>query len=101
MTFMTIATSRALRVIGPGQAKAPAGLAGYAGTRPPVALKPVVPVSAAGIRLEPPASVPNANGVNCAATDAAAPPLDPPDCLRVFHGLRVMPVSGLIVTGPT
>ncbi len=50
------------------------------------------------MRTEPPPSVPSENGVMPAATDAAAPALEPPGVLFKFHGLRVMPVSGLSPT---
>ena len=46
------------------------------------------------MRIEPPPSVPSASGVIPAATEAAAPALEPPGVLAGFHGLRVMPVSG-------
>ena len=52
------------------------------------------PVRQPGMRTEPPPSVPSANGVMPAATEAAAPALEPPGVLARFHGLRVMPVSG-------
>src|SRR3546814_16582564 len=52
------------------------------------------------MRIEPPASVAKAACPIPAATAAAAPPLEPPDPLLWSHGLRVTPVSGLIVKGP-
>ena len=52
------------------------------------------------MRIEPPASVPTAVAPKPAATAAAAPPEEPPGVLSRFHGLRVTPVSGLMVTGP-
>src|SRR5262249_60127218 len=59
---------------------------------------PASPVRQHGIRTEPPPSVPSASGVTPAATEAAAPALEPPGVLPVFHGLRVMPLSGLSPT---
>jgi len=50
------------------------------------------------MRTEPPPSVPSAIEVIPAATEAAAPALDPPGVFARFHGLRVMPVSGLSPT---
>src|SRR4029078_9923432 len=47
-----------------------------------------------GMRTDPPPSVPSANGVIPAATEAAGPALEPPGVLARFHRLRVMPVSG-------
>ena len=48
--------------------------------------------------MEPPPSVQTAKGVSPAATLAAPPPLEPPGVLARFHGLRVIPLSGLSVT---
>src|SRR6267143_1596596 len=48
-----------------------------------------------GIRIEPAPSEPWCNGPRPAATAAAAPALEPPVVVAVFHGLRVIPVSGL------
>src|SRR6185312_2301881 len=59
---------------------------------------PANPVRLHGMRTDPPPSVPSARGVTPAATDAAAPALEPPGVLPVFHGLRVMPSSGLSPT---
>ena len=39
--------------------------------------------------MEPPVSVPSANGANSAPTAAAEPPLDPPGTRSRSHGLRV------------
>ena len=50
------------------------------------------------MRMEPPPSVPTASGPRPAATAAPAPPLEPPGVRAGFHGLRVMPKSGLSVT---
>src|SRR5689334_8688774 len=50
------------------------------------------------MRIDPPPSVPIVNGPSPPATAAALPPDDPPGVIFVFHGLRVMPVSGLSVT---
>src|ERR1700722_5607577 len=62
---------------------------------------PASPVKQHGMRIEPPPSVPSANGVMPAARDAAppAPALDPPGVLPRFQGLAVIPVSGLSPTG--
>ena len=72
---------------------------GHTGTLPKWPLMPASPVKQHGIRIEPPPSVPNANGVMPAATEATAPALDPPGVFAIFQGLRVMPVSGLSPTG--
>jgi hypothetical protein len=57
-----------------------------------------VPVNAAGMRTEPPPSVPSDSGPIPSATAAALPPDDPPDVRSGSHGLRVTPVSGESVT---
>jgi hypothetical protein len=51
------------------------------------------------MRREPPPSVPSAQGVIPAATEAAAPALDPPGVFARSQGWRVMPVSGESPTG--
>ena len=56
-----------------------------------------MPQNDAGIRMEPPPSVPTASGPSPAATAAPAPPLDPPGVSSRFHGFRVIPKSGLSV----
>src|SRR5204863_1114080 len=79
-------------------ATVPKGDSGQADTRPNEGLMPKTPVKLDGIRIEPPPSVPTASGPMPEATAAAAPPEEPPGVLAGFHGLRVMPVSGLSVT---
>ena len=48
------------------------------GIRSKLGLRPTVPVSAAGIRIEPPASDPSAIGTQPVATAIAEPPDEPP-----------------------
>ena len=67
------------------------------GMRPKLGLSPAMPHSAAGIRTEPPMSEPSASGTQPEATAAPEPPEDPPGERSGFHGLRVMPHSGLSV----
>jgi hypothetical protein len=50
------------------------------------------------MRIDPPPSVPRARGPRPVAAATAAPPLEPPGVSAEFHGLRVMPKSGLSVT---
>ena len=57
-----------------------------------------MPQKHAGIRIDPPPSVPTDSGPRPEATAAALPPLDPPAVRAGSHGLRVTPVSGLSVT---
>ena len=73
------------------------GKAPSSGVRACVFLKPTRPVSAAGMRIEPPPSLAWAIGTTPAATAAALPPDDPPGEKSGFHGLRVVPSSGLSV----
>src|SRR6059036_2280400 len=63
----------------------------YRETAPYVGLRPTMPQSAAGCRIEPPVSVPIAQGARPAATAAALPPLDPPGTRLRSHGLRTGP----------
>ena len=48
-------------------------------TNPYVGFKPTTPHNDAGVRIEPPVSVPSAAGTNPAATAAAEPLLEPPE----------------------
>ena len=57
---------------------------------------PVMPVKAAGWRIEPPVSVPSAAGQSLAATAAADPPEEPPGVRFASdpparHGLTAAP----------
>src|SRR5690242_5638762 len=70
------------------------------GTSPNVCFIPTTALHAAGMRVEPPLSVATASGVIPAATDTAAPPLDPPDVLSERQALRVRPNRGDCVTDP-
>jgi hypothetical protein len=92
------APSATVRVIGPIWASVPKGESGWAGTRPKLCLKPKMPVKPAGMRIEPPPSVPIWSAPMPVAAATAAPPLEPPGVIWSFQGLRVMPVSGLSVT---
>src|SRR5580700_3115130 len=93
------AASPTLRAMGPTWARVGVAEVGHTGTRPNCALMPTRPVKQHGMRTEPPPSVPSASGVIPAATDAAAPALDPPGVLARFQGWRVIPVNGLSPTG--
>lgn len=68
-------------------------------TRPRCGFNPNNPVAAAGNRIDPPPSEPNAADTNPAATAAAAPPLDPPGENSRSHGLRVTPPPRDCVNG--
>ena len=59
------------------------------GCRPRLGLNPTSPVTAAGIRMDPPPSFACAIGSAPAATSDAEPPDEPPLVRSVSHGLRV------------
>ena len=61
---------------------------------------PVTPHSAAGIRTEPPVSVPTARGTSPAPTAAADPALDPPDIRLGSCGLAAGPLAARSPVGP-
>ena len=67
------------------------------GIRPRLGFKPTRPQKEAGMRTEPPMSVPSARGTQPEATAAPEPPDDPPGVRSVFHGFLVTPHSGLSV----
>src|SRR3990172_10728170 len=96
ITSSASAASATVRVIGPRCVivDQPPGLRG---TRPYVAFSPNTPQIDAGMRIEPPPSLPSAMGPNPAATAAAAPPLDPPAMRAGSHGFVVVPNSLLCV----
>ena len=80
--------------------------------RPRWGLSPTRPQHAAGMRIEPPPSLPCATGTIPAATAAAEPPEEPPGVRSRSQGLRVgpnrraslvgrMPYSGSVVVPTT
>ena len=88
------AASRTVRAMGPATETWPKEPSGHCGTRPKLGLSPTTPDQAAGMRMEPPASVPICKGPKPAAAAAAAPEEEPPGVCAGFQGLRVMPVAG-------
>ena len=64
------------------------------GTSPYVGLKPTTPHHAAGIRIEPPESVPSATSASPAASAAPLPPLDPPASRPGATGFGTVPKCG-------
>ncbi len=87
------AASRTVRVIGPRTETPGKALAGHIGTRPSVGFRPTRPHHAAGMRIEPPASVPICSGPKPAAPAAPAPDDEPPVVYCGFQALRVMPLQ--------
>ncbi|MNT25673.1 hypothetical protein D3C72_1612030 [compost metagenome] len=67
---------------------------------PSVGLYPTTPHSAAGIRTEPPVSVPTPAMMAPCAIAAAAPPLDPPGMRAWSSGFSVSPNLALAVVTP-
>src|SRR4051812_36602736 len=70
------------------------------GTRPTVGRNPVTLQNAAGLRSDPPASLPSAIGTRPQAKATAAPADDPPHVRVRSHGLRVAPKTVLKVCDP-
>src|SRR6476660_531558 len=73
---------------------------GQAGTRPGLGRRPTTLQKPAGLRSDPPRSLPSARQTIRAASAAAAPPLLPPALRLGSHGLRVAPNTGLTVCEP-
>jgi hypothetical protein len=83
------------RAIGPAWSKLGAsGKQPSSGTRPWLGLKPTTPHHAAGIRIEPPESVPRAASASPAASAAAEPPLEPPARRPGATGFGTVPKCG-------
>src|SRR6266852_9203337 len=94
MTSSSAAASRTVRATG-ADVPRPSEPEPYGDgdTRPREGLIPKSPQHDAGMRIEPPPSLPWASGARPAATAAAAPPLEPPGVRDVSHGLRQSPFS--------
>src|SRR6202043_3386025 len=75
-------------------------MAGKLGTRPGEGRKPTTLQKLAGLRKDPPMSLPSARGTIPQASATAAPPLLPPQVLVVSHGFRVRPKTSLNVCDP-
>src|SRR5712692_9602417 len=72
---------------------------GPSGLRPRVGFIPNKPQHDEGIRIEPPPSLPWANGTIPEATAAAEPPLEPPVARVVSHGFLLGPNNAGSVVG--
>src|SRR5688500_6539167 len=95
------ATSPTVRPIGPSTLNVDhPSRAGNAGTRPGDGRRPTTPQKLAGLRSEPPMSLPSASAVMPQASATAAPPLLPPHVFDRSYGLRVAPDTGLNVCDP-
>ena len=90
-----------MRAMGPSTANGSQGAdTGQCGTRPGVGRSPSTPLQAAGLRSEPPRSLPSAIGTMRQASATAPPPLDPPAERVVSQALRVTPNTRLKVCEP-
>ena len=91
-TSSASAVSPTVRVSTPSTPKpSNAASSGPSGTRKRLGLRPTTPQQDAGMRIEPPASLPCAIGTMPAATAAALPPEEPPVISAGSHGLRAGP----------
>jgi len=68
------------------------------GMRPGVGLRPAMPQKCAGMRMEPPPSLPIPPGEQKAAMAAASPPEEPPGVRAGSEGWLVRPVTKLSVS---
>src|SRR3546814_19290072 len=67
------------------------------GIRPRLGFRPTTPHRAAGMRTDPPMSVPSASGTQPVATATPEPPDEPPGVRVASQGLLVTPQRGLDV----
>jgi len=72
------------------------GYTPWAGTRPQVVFRPTTPQQAAGIRTEPPVSVPSATSASPTATATAEPLDEPPGTRRASSGLVGIPDQAFV-----
>ncbi len=94
-------TSSTVLAIGPGTDRVyQAAVSEWLGTRPGVGRRPTTLQKDAGLRREPPMSVPSASGTMPVASAAAAPPLLPPADLDRSYGFLVAPNTSLTVWEP-
>src|SRR5690242_13736832 len=93
------ATSATVRAIGPCVDSGDQDPSS-SGTRPGDGRKPTTFVNAAGLRSEPPVSLPSAIGTSPQRSAAAAPPLEPPTVFAELYGFSVAPKTGLNVLEP-
>ena len=92
MIALAIAQQATLLASGPIESKVvDSGVAPSRGTRFCVGLKPAMPQNAAGMRTDPPVSVPIPTTAWPSATDTAAPEEEPPGIRRRSYGLPGVP----------
>src|SRR4029077_14221187 len=96
MFWSSTAASSTVRASGPTWSRLQlTGMTPSRLTRPYVGLRPTTPQKAAGMRIEPPVSVPMEPWQSPAETAAADPLDEPPGVLVGSHGLRISPNSAL------
>ena len=101
MAERSSATSSTVRAMGPTTLRGLQALSeGTFGTLPADGRKPTTEQKAAGLRRDPPKSLPSAMGTRPQASATAAPPLLPPQVLLKSQGFRVAPKTGLNVWEP-
>src|SRR5438045_6713702 len=101
MASSNSARSSTLRAIGPCTVKLRSIMAdGVCATRPMLGLNPTMPQKLAGLRKEPPMSVPWASHAMPVASATAAPPEAPAADRETSQGLRVAPNTSLKVLAP-
>src|SRR5580693_6866205 len=71
------------------------------GMRPQVVFSPQIPQQAAGMRIDPPVSVPYATSASPVATATADPLEDPPGASEASSGFTGVPNQGLIPVTPS
>ena len=92
IAFSSSAASSTVRAIGPTVSNDHAsGVTPRRLTRPSVGLSPTTPQAPAGMRIEPPVSVPSETAHRPAASAAPLPPLEPPGLRSRSQGLRQGP----------
>src|SRR5262245_65764189 len=95
------ARSSTVRAMGPLTDSVRSILAdGVRATRPMLGRMPTMPQKLAGLRREPPKSLPGASQAVPVASATAAPPDEPAAERESFHGLRVAPNTSLNVLAP-
>ena len=104
MTFSPFLKSPTDLAMGPSVRKAPdipmstGSIEFTKGSLPILGFNEAMPQQYAGLRREPPISLPNPNGLIPVAIAAPSPPLEPPGVSFLFHGLNVLPLKGLSVS---
>src|SRR5450830_1244791 len=92
----SIRTSPTVRAMGPREERPAASTISH-GTRSGDGRSPTTPQHEAGMRIEPPMSVPIATVAIPAATATALPPLEPPGVVPARHGLLVAGKIALVI----